>query len=384
MMADADGSFTFKVAAQDGSARTGEITTPHGVIPTPIFMPVGTYGSVKAVGPDDLAAIGAKIVLSNTYHLMLRPGEELIRQLGGLHRFMSWDGPILTDSGGFQVFSLAKLRKMTEEGVSFQSHIDGAKSFLSPEKAIAVQEALGVDIMMCLDECTPYPADRDQALESMALTNRWAKRCRDAKTPGTGQALFGIVQGGMHTELRRQAAEEISSMDFEGHALGGLALGEPMEVRLEAVKAGVDALPREKPLYLMGLGTPEDLVECIRLGADMFDCVMPTRNARNGQLLTRFGKVVIKNAKYRDDDRPVDNECGCYTCRNFSRAYLRHLYVCGELLAYRLNSIHNLYYYLSLAAQARAAIASGGYDEFYKGFYAMRHQGESDTAALED
>ena len=383
-MTDVDGSFSFKVVAQDGSARTGEITTPHGVIPTPIFMPVGTYGSVKAIGPDDLAAIGAKIILSNTYHLMLRPGEELIRKLGGLHRFMSWDGPILTDSGGFQVFSLAKLRKMTEEGVSFQSHIDGAKSFLSPEKAIAVQEALGVDIMMCLDECTPYPADRKQTMESMALTNRWAKRCLEAQTPGTGQTLFGIVQGGMYPDLRKQAAEEIAAMGFKGHSLGGLALGEPMEVRLDVVAAGVEALPREKPLYLMGLGTPEDLVECIRLGADMFDCVMPTRNARNGQLLTRFGKVVIKNAKYRDDERPVDEECGCYTCRNFSRAYLRHLYVCGELLAYRLNSIHNLYYYLSLAAQARAAVKAGGFEEFYKGFYAMRHQGESDTAPLED
>jgi queuine tRNA-ribosyltransferase len=340
-------------------------------------MPVGTRGSVKAIGPDDLVNVGARIVLSNTYHLLLRPGPELVKQMGGLHRFMSWDRPILTDSGGYQVFSLAQMRKMDEEGVTFQSHIDGQKVFLSPEKAVSVQETLGVDIMMCLDECTPYPADWDQAARSAELTGRWANRSVAAQNPESSSTLFGIVQGGVYPDLRKRAAEEISSLGFKGLALGGLALGEPMAQRLEMIEAAAEVAPRDRPLYLMGLGTPEDLVEGIRRGADMFDCVLPTRNARNGQFFTRWGRLVIKNARYRDEAGPVDEECGCYTCRNFSRAYLRHLYVSGELLSYRLNTVHNLYYYLSLMDQARKAVLAGSFGDFYREFYNQRNNGEA-------
>ena len=370
----ADRSFKYTVLKRDpeGRARAGEIRTPHGTVPTPTFMPVGTRGSVKALGPDDLDAVGARMVLSNTYHLMLRPGHELIRTLGGLHAFMNWPGPILTDSGGYQVFSLAKMRRLEEDGVTFQSHIDGGKAFLNPEKAVAVQEALGVDIMMCLDECTPYPADRRRTLESLELTGRWARRSLAAWNPDLPHALFGIVQGGVYADLRRQAAEEIASLDFPGNALGGLALGEPMEQRLEMIEAAAGHLPSDRPMYLMGMGTPEDLVEGIRLGADLFDCVMPTRNARNGQLFTRTGRLVIKNARYREDPAPVDESCDCYTCRNFSRAYLRHLFTSGELLAYRLSTIHNLAYYLRLTGGARTAILEGRFDRFYQNFYSER------------
>ncbi|MDY6851941.1 MAG: tRNA guanosine(34) transglycosylase Tgt, partial [Thermodesulfobacteriota bacterium] len=354
-------SFKFKILARDTDtrARAGELTTGHGVIPTPAFMPVGTKGSVKAMGPDDLAGVGARIVLANTYHLMVRPGHEIVKKLGGLHAFMSWPGPILTDSGGFQVFSLASLRRLTEEGVTFRSHLDGAEIFLSPEKAVAVQEALGPDIMMCLDECTPYPADRVRTAESAALTLKWARRCLKAQNPDDSPALFGIVQGGMHKDLRRRSAEEIGGLDFPGVALGGLAVGEPRGLRLEMIEVAAEVLSPERPLYLMGLGAPEDLVEGIARGADLFDCVLPTRNARNGQFFTRTGRLSIKNARFREDSRPVAGDCGCYTCRNFSRAYLRHLFVSGELLAYRLNTVHNLYYYLSLVAEARAAAAKG-------------------------
>jgi queuine tRNA-ribosyltransferase len=338
-------------------------------------MPVGTRGTVKAMGPDDLMAVGAAIVLCNTYHLMLRPGHELIQRLGGLHRFMNWSGPILTDSGGYQVYSLAKTRALTEEGAVFQSHIDGSRQFLGPEKAVAVQEALGVDIMMCLDECTPYPADHESAARSMELTHRWARRCLEARNPERTQALFGIVQGGTHADLRRASAQAIGSMGFHGHAIGGLALGEPFETRLEMIETAAGQLPRDRPLYLMGVGTPEDLVEGVRRGADLFDCVLPTRNARNGQFFTRRGRVVIRNARYREDPDPIETGCGCFTCRRFSRAYLRHLFIADELLAYRLGTIHNLYYYLTLLAEARAAIEAGRYNDFAEGFYRERTDG---------
>ena len=372
-------SFKFNIEATDSTsrARAGTMVTPHGPVPTPIFMPVGTRGSVKAVAPDDLVDVGARIVLSNTYHLLLRPGPDLVKQMGGLHRFMAWDRPILTDSGGYQVFSLAQMRKMDEAGVTFQSHIDGQKVFLSPEKAVEVQETLGVDIMMCLDECTPYPADWNRAAWSADLTHRWAGRSVAARNPESLSTLFGIIQGGVYPDLRRRAAEEISALGFEGLALGGLALGEPMSQRLEMIEAAAEKVPRDRPLYLMGLGTPEDLVEGIRRGADMFDCVLPTRNARNGQFFTRWGRLVIKNARYRDDAGPVDEACGCYTCRNFSRAYLRHLYVSGELLSYRLNTVHNLYYYLSLMDQARQAVLAGRFTEFCRDFYNQRNNGEA-------
>jgi queuine tRNA-ribosyltransferase len=372
-MAAASSSFTFEETARDGRARAGIMTTAHGRVRTPTFMPIGTRGSVKAVGPDDLEAVGAELLLSNTYHLYLRPGVDLIRDMGGLHGFMGWDRPILTDSGGYQVFSLARLRRLSEEGASFQSHIDGSPVFLSPEIAVAAQEALGVDVMMCLDECTPYPAERDRAAQSAALTYRWAKRSLAAKSTDGPAALFGIVQGGTHPELRRRSAEEIGGLDFDGVALGGLALGEPMDLRLDMIDAAAEALSPQRPLYLMGLGTPEDLVEGIRRGADLFDCVLPTRNARNGQLFTSFGRLVIKNARFKNDPQPVDPGCGCYTCRTFSRAYLRHLFASGELLAHRLNTIHNLHYYLSLTAEARRAIVDGRFEAFAKAFYDQRN-----------
>ncbi|MDR0881833.1 MAG: tRNA guanosine(34) transglycosylase Tgt [Candidatus Adiutrix sp.] len=374
-------TFNFTIEARDSSsqARAGLITTAHGLIPTPIFMPVGTRGSVKAVAPDDLERVGAKIVLANTYHLMLRPGAELVRGLGGLHRFMGWPGPILTDSGGYQVFSLAKLRKMTEEGVAFQSSYDGSPAFLSPERSIEVQAALGVDIMMCLDECTDYPAARAEAEKSMALTHRWARRCREAwhRDEG-GRALFGIAQGSFYPDLRRQSAAAIAELDLPGQAIGGLALGEPLAERLEAIEAAREALDKKKPLYLMGLGLPEDIIEGLRLGADMFDCVLPTRNGRNGQLFTRRGRLIIKNARYRDDHRPVDDQCGCYTCRTFSRAYLRHLFQNGEPLAMRLSALHNLSYYLGLVGGAREALLKGAFSEYYTDFYETRREGRAE------
>lgn len=370
--------FKFTVEAKDAHslARAGLIETAHGRIPTPIFMPVGTRATVKAVAPDDLEGLGAKIILGNTFHLMLRPGEDLISRLGGLHKFMGWNGPILTDSGGFQVFSLAKLRKMTEEGVTFQSPYDGSRSFLSPERSIEVQTALGVDIMMCLDECTGYPASRQEAEKSMELTYRWAKRCREAwQRNDRGQALFGISQGSFFPDLRRRSAAEISGLDFPGQAVGGLALGEPMEERLAALEAAQEALDEKKPMYLMGLGMPEDIIEGIKRGADMFDCVIPTRNGRNGQLFTRLGRMVIKNARFREDPRPVDERCGCYTCRTFSRAYLRHLFQNGEPLAMRLASLHNLQYYLDLVTGAREALLNGTFSGYYTEFYDNLRQG---------
>ncbi|MCW5206540.1 tRNA guanosine(34) transglycosylase Tgt [Desulfobulbus sp. F5] len=354
------------------AARSGRVSTLHGSVETPVFMPVGTQATVKAVTPENLEELGAQIILGNTYHLFIRPGHELIRScFGGLHKFMHWDKPILTDSGGFQIFSLKELAKITELGAEFRSHIDGSKLFLSPEKVVEVQEALGSDIMMVLDTCIPYPATFDEAAKATALTSRWAKRCRTAQNE-TGQLLFGIVQGGMYPELRRQSAEELIDIGFDGYALGGLSVGEPKEQMHAMLDATVHLLPDNHPKYLMGVGTPEDLVEGVFRGVDMFDCVMPTRNARNGMLFTSSGRVVIKNSCYREDQGPVDERCNCYTCRNYSRAYLRHLFQCNEILAYQLNSIHNLHYYCSLMAEMRKAIAADRFMEWRKAFYAQR------------
>ena len=372
-------TFSFRIKARDWPARAGLITTAHGEIPTPTFMPVGTRGTVRAVAPDDLRALGARMLLANTFHLMLRPGEELVARLGGLHRFMGWEGPLLTDSGGFQVFSLAPLRRMTEEGVDFRSPYDGARAFLSPERAVAVQAALGVDIMMCLDECTGYPATWAETEKSLALTLRWARRCRAAWLgKGSGQALFGIVQGGFYPDLRRLSAQETAALDFPGQAVGGLALGEPPAERWAALEAAREALDENKPLYLMGLGAPSDIMEGIRLGADLFDCVLPTRNARNGQLFTRLGRLNIRNARYREDERPVDEACACPACRAFSRAYLRHLFQNREPLALSLASIHNLHYYLGLTRGAREALLNGTFSGYYKEFHEMLEQGRDE------
>lgn len=354
-------------------ARLGRLTTAHGEIPTPIFMPVGTQGTVKGMTPEMLYALDAQIILGNTYHLYLRPGHELIRTLGGLHRFMGWERPILTDSGGFQVYSLGDLRKISEEGVTFRSHLDGSLHFLSPEKSIEVQQGLGSDIMMCFDECAPYPASHEYVTQSMQMSMLWASRCktahRQAKQESSplvnpGQQLFGIVQGGMYPDLRAQSVERLQEIGFDGYAIGGLSVGEPKAMMLEILEHTAPLLPEESPRYLMGVGTPLDIVRGVAFGVDMFDCVMPTRNARNGSLFTKQGKMVIKQAQYRDDQRPVEADCRCYTCRNFSRAYLRHLFISKEILASILNTIHNLYFYLDLMTRIRKAIADKTFDVF--------------------
>jgi queuine tRNA-ribosyltransferase len=362
-------AFSFELLKTDPNsrARLGRMTTAHGEVRTPVFMPVGTQGTVKAMTPQWLKEAGAEIILGNTYHLYLRPGHELIREHGGLHRFMHWDRPILTDSGGFQIFSLGPLRKITEEGVQFQSHVDGSRHFISPERAIEIQEALGSDIMMCFDDCTPYPADRAYVEMSMALTHRWARRCRDAKK-NPAQALFGIVQGGVHRDLRQASVEALTAIGFDGYAIGGLSVGEPKDIMMETVEATVPLLPAGQARYLMGVGTPEDLVEGVNCGIDLFDCVMPTRCARNGLLFTNRGKVVIKNARYRNDQAPLDEECDCYTCRNFTRAYLRHLFIAREILALMLNTIHNVRFYLSLMERIRTSIAVGAFEDFRRSF----------------
>jgi len=353
------------------------MTTDHGDVNTPIFMPVGTQATVKTLSPEDLVSIGAEIILSNTYHLFLRPGHELIRDFGGVQKFMAWNRPVLTDSGGFQVFSLAELRKITEEGVTFQSPIDGgAKHLITPEYAIEIQEALGADIIMAFDECTPYPATRDYAEESLERTLRWAKRCAAAKKE-TGQALFGIVQGGIYPELRRHSAGALVDTGFDGYAIGGLSVGETKPLMYEMIEATVPSLPEDRPRYLMGVGTPEDLVEGVARGIDMFDCVMPTRNARNGTFFTSFGKVAIRNARYERDKQPIDPECGCSTCRNFSRAYLRHLFNASEVLALRLGTIHNLFFYLELMRNIRQSVEQGRFVEFKAEFLAKREQASS-------
>ena len=351
----------FKVWTQQGQARRGQLTTAHGVIQTPVFMAVGTLATVKAMTPEELLEAGTQVVLGNTYHLHLRPGEKTIQKLGGLHKFMNWHGPILTDSGGFQVFSLAKLRKLTEEGVEFRSHINGAKLFLSPETSMQIQMDLGSDIIMAFDECTPYPATPEEAKRSMELSMRWAQRSRDAMTRSES-LFFGIVQGGMHVELRKKSIEALARIDCDGLAIGGLSVGEPIEEMNRMVEAVAPLLPQDKPHYLMGVGKPQDLIRSIGQGIDMFDCVIPTRNARNGLIYTWQGELSIKQAQYREDARPLDPNCQCKTCRHYSRAYLRHLYTNNEILSSRLLTYHNLYFYQDLVAQARKAIEENRYE----------------------
>ena len=363
----------FDLIATDGNARRGTLKLAHGKVPTPAFMPVGTYGTVKAMSPAELAEIGAGMVLGNTFHLWLRPGLDVIAAHGGLHRFMGWDGPILTDSGGFQVFSLGELRKISEEGVRFASPINGDRLFLTPEESMRIQHVLNSDVAMIFDECTPYPADFATAAASMRLSLRWARRSRDEHDRlGNANALFGIVQGGMHEDLRDESLAALVDIGFDGYAIGGLSVGEPKEDFARILAHTAPRLPPDRARYLMGVGTPEDLVYAVGQGIDMFDCVMPTRNARNGWLFTRHGDVKIKNARYKADTGPLDASCVCYTCRHFSRAYLHHLHRTGEILGARLNTLHNLFYYQVLMAEMRQAIEAGKFAEFVAGFHAGR------------
>ena len=362
----------FQLVATDGTARRGEITTPHGTIQTPVFMPVGTLAAVKAITSDQLAMLGPEIILCNTYHLMLRPGIDLLEQLGGVHEFMGWKGALLSDSGGFQLFSLASIRKIREEGVDFQSHIDGARYFLSPEKSVEIQSRMGVDIAMAFDECPAYGLSREAIERSLELTHRWA--IRSHQTPRGQSALFGIVQGGVHHDLRRRSVEQIAAIPFDGFAIGGLSVGEPKNEMIKTLSFTAPLLPPDKPRYLMGVGTPEDLLAGVEAGIDMFDCVMPTRNARNGTLFTSEGRVGIKNARYRDDKGPLDPACGCPTCQTVSRAYLRHLYVSGEMAAATYNTIHNLWFYLDLMKGIRQAVASNSFRTFRETFLARTGQ----------
>jgi queuine tRNA-ribosyltransferase len=371
----------FQLLANSGAARRGRMSFERGVVETPAFMPVGTYGSVKAISPEEVRDSGAQILLGNTFHLMLRPGEQTIKKLGGLHRFMNWDGPILTDSGGFQVWSLAGLRKITEEGVKFASPVNGDRLFLSPESSVAMQHALGSDIVMQFDECTPHPATERQVRSSMEMSARWAQRCKDAHAGNHG-ALFGIVQGGMIPELRRESLQRLTAIGFPGYAIGGLSVGESEEERLHVLDAIGPHLPEDRPHYLMGVGTPRDIVQAVGRGIDMFDCVMPTRNARNGHLFTSQGVVKIRNAKYREDESALDPNCDCYTCRNFSRAYLYHLDRCNEMLGPRLNTIHNLRYYQSVMSRLRSAIEQDRYAEFASAFIASPEGAPSKVARV--
>ena len=359
----------FELLKVDAGARRGRIHTSRGTVETPVFMPVGTQASVKALLPAEVAAQGAEIVLCNTYHLYLRPGHELIRDLGGLHRFMAWDGPILTDSGGFQVFSLAALREVTDEGVFFQSHLDGSRHFLGPEKTIEIQLALGADIIMPLDECVRYPTSYDYARAGLDRTQRWALRCRAAH-PGERPALFGILQGSVFPDLRERSALELTRLDFPGYAVGGLSVGEGPAQMYETLALTTAMLPPDRPRYLMGVGTPADLVEGVARGVDLFDCVMPTRHARNGSLFTQDGHLNIKGGRYARDEVPADPGCGCYTCAHFTRAYLRHLFVAGEILGIRLNTIHNVFFYTDLMRRIQAAIEAGGFAAFGAAFLA--------------
>ncbi len=361
----------FTLHKQDGLARRGTLELTHGKVETPAFMPVGTYGTVKAMSPLELTEIDAHIVLGNTFHLWLRPGLEIIAAHGGLHKFMGWDKPILTDSGGFQVWSLGDLRKITEEGVKFRSPINGDSCFLTPEESMRIQRVLNSDIVMIFDECTPYPATLKEANDSMQLSLRWAKRSKQAHE-GNPNALFGIIQGGMHEELRDVSREGLEQIGFDGYAIGGLSVGEPKEDMLRILAHTAPKMPQDKPRYLMGVGTPEDLVAAVSQGVDMFDCVMPTRNARNGWLFTQYGDVKIKNASYKNDTNPLDADCNCYTCRNFTRAYLHHLHRIGEILGSRLNTIHNLHYYQQLMRGMREAIEAGTFETFKQAFAAKR------------
>ncbi len=348
----------FKVFKTDGPARLGQLELFHGIVETPIFMPVGTVGSVKTLVPEDLHTLGAQIILGNTYHLFLRPGLEVIRHFGGLHKFIGWDKPILTDSGGYQIFSLGKLNKLTEEGAHFQNHLNGSPLKLTPELAVEIQETLGADVHMVLDECTPYPATHDAAKASMERSLRWAKRCREAKSRSE-LMQFGIVQGSMYEDLRKRSCAGLMEIGFDGYSIGGLSVGEPKPDMRAMTELSCNELPVDKPRYLMGVGTPLDLVESVALGVDMFDCVLPTRNGRNGTLYTSQGKVNIKNKKYTFDESPLDPACSCYTCKNFSKAYLRHLWIAGEMTGYRLLTLHNLTYFLELMRQVRNAIKEG-------------------------
>lgn len=361
----------FTVSHTSAGARRGQLAFSRGTVNTPAFMPVGTYGTVKAMTPEEIREGGAEIILGNTFHLMLRPGTEIIRRHGDLHDFMHWNGPILTDSGGFQVFSLGDLRKITEAGVRFQSPVDGDTVFLGPEESMRVQRELGADVVMIFDECTPYPATEAQAADSMRLSLRWAERSRNAHGDNPA-ALFAIVQGGVFPALRRESLAGLQAIGFDGYAIGGLSVGEPKEDRIRVLSALTPAMPADRPRYLMGVGTPEDILDAVSHGIDMFDCVMPTRNARNGHLFTWNGDIRIRNSRYRDDTRPLDEGCRCYTCRHYSRAYLRHLDRCGEILGARLNSIHNLFFYQDLMAGIRASIEAGSFPEFQRHFQARR------------
>jgi queuine tRNA-ribosyltransferase len=372
-------SFEVLGSARDSKARRGRLTTAHGIIDTPAFMPVGTQGSVKGVSPRELRELDAQIVLGNTYHLFVRPGLDVIKHFGGLHKFMNWDGPILTDSGGYQIFSLSKLRKITEDGVEFQNHIDGARALISPEIAIEIQAALGGDIAMALDECVPYPCEYDYAAQSAEMTTRWAKRCKAANAQRSmlnvqrrtvPQLLFGIVQGATFEDLRKQSAQGIAELDFDGYAIGGVSVGEPEEEMMRAVESVEPFLPKDKPRYAMGLGTPPQLLEMIARGMDMFDCVLPTRLARNGTAFTDTGTINLKNAVFARDKRPIEENCVCPACRGFSRGYIRHLVKAEEILGLRLITLHNLHFYLELMNRARAEIERGTFDQFRKTFVA--------------
>jgi queuine tRNA-ribosyltransferase len=365
---------TFQVTHTDGPARRGVVTTRHGTIQTPVFMPVGTLASVKSLTTEQLQALGPEIILNNTYHLMLRPGVDLLEKLGGVHKFMGWNGSVLSDSGGFQLFSLASIRKIREEGVEFRSHIDGSPYFMSPESSVEIQNRMGVDIAMAFDECPAYSLSHAEVEKSMELTHRWAKRSLTARRDS---ALFGIVQGGIHLDLRKRSVEEIASMDFDGIAIGGVSVGEPKEEMFSIVDYTTPLLPADRPRYLMGVGTPEDLVNGVAAGIDMFDCVMPTRNARNGSLFTSRGKVAIKNARYADDQGPLDPDCSCLTCTTVSRAYLRHLYVNDEIAAMVYNTIHNVAFYLDLMRAIRQAIASNSFQAFREAFLSRVKQENS-------
>jgi len=370
--------FRFQVSATDGNARRGQIQTPRGTIETPAFMPVGTAATVKAMLPENVAATGAEILLGNTYHLMLRPGAERMDRLGGLHKFMNWDKPILTDSGGFQVMSLARLRKLTGEGVKFKSHIDGSEHHLTPERSMEIQRLLGSDIVMCFDECPALPADRDRIAESMELSMRWAARSRKAFGQRPGHALFGIQQGGLEQDLRGQSAEALRDIGFDGYAIGGLAVGEGQEAMFGCLDYAPDQLPADKPRYLMGVGKPDDLLGAVARGVDMFDCVLPSRSGRTGQALTRRGAVNIKNARHQDDPRPLDEACSCPACTNYSRAYLHHVFRSQEIISSMLLTWHNLHYYQELMAGMRAAITAATFEAFSAAFYDLRAMGDID------
>ncbi len=374
-------ALSFKLKTTSGQARRGEITTAHGVIQTPIFMPVGTYGTVKGMTPRDLNEINAQIILGNTFHLWMRPGLDIMAKFGGLHQFMGWKGPILTDSGGFQVFSLGAMRKIKEEGVHFRSPVNGDKLFLTPEESMRIQTVLNSDIVMIFDECTPYPATHTEARVSMEMSMRWARRSRDSFDElGNTNGLFGIVQGGMYEDLRDISLEGLEQIGFDGYAIGGLSVGEPKDDMQRILAHTAPKLPQHKPRYLMGVGTPEDLVNAVGQGIDMFDCVMPTRNARNGWLFTRTGDIRIRNAKFRNDESPLDASCSCYTCQNFSRAYLHHLDRSKEILGAHLNTMHNLHYYLDLMREMREAIEADVFDAWVKEFHATRASGNQASA----